>query len=139
MEVVDGLAAVVAGVDDQAVAVGEAVGAGEVCRYGGEMAEEGGVFFRDVGERGEVLFGDDEEVGGGLRVDVGEGEGVVVFVEALGGDGAGDDLAEEAVGVGCLGHAAILMPGLGVLKRVTPSSAIGGSGDWLHSLGMSVQ
>jgi hypothetical protein len=34
-------------------------------------------------------------------------------MEALGGDGAGDDLAEEAVGVGgCLGHAEILSPGV---------------------------
>jgi hypothetical protein len=41
-------------------------------------------------------------------------------MEALGGDGAGDDLAEEAVGVGgCLGHAEILSPGvaLGRLRR----------------------
>ncbi len=120
MEVVDGLAAVVAGVDDQAVPVGEAVCAGEVGGYGGEVAEERGVFLGDVGERGEVLLGDDKEVGGGLGVDVGKGDGLVVFMEALGGDGAGDDLAEEAVGVGgCLGHAEILSPGvaLGRLRR----------------------
>ncbi len=36
-------------------------------------------------------------MGGRLGVDVGEGEGVFVLIDALGGDVAGDDLAEEAI------------------------------------------
>jgi len=121
VEVVDGLAAIVAGVDDQAVAVGEGVGAGEIGGDGGEMAEEGSVVRGGVGERGEVLLGDDEDVSGGLRVDVGEGEGEVVLVEAGGGDGAGDDLAEEAVWIRLrwirLRHAEILSPASGGARR----------------------
>ena len=40
---------------------------------------------------------------GSLRVDVFEGEDVVVFVNFLGGDFAGDDAAEETVGIGHFG------------------------------------
>jgi hypothetical protein len=47
-----------------------------------------------------MFFGDDEDVGGGLRVDVFEGEDVVVFVDFFGGDFATEDAAEEAVGIG---------------------------------------
>jgi hypothetical protein len=97
VEVIDGLSAVGAGVDDEAVAVGEMLVAGDLGGGGEEVAEEGRVGGGGVGGRGDVLFGNDEDVGGGLRVDVGEGEGEVVFVEAGDGDGGGGDLAEEAV------------------------------------------
>jgi hypothetical protein len=39
-------------------------------------------------------------VGGGLRVDVFEGDDLVVFVDFFGGDFATEDAAEEAVGIG---------------------------------------
>ena len=97
VEVFDGLAAVGAGVDDEAVALGEVLLAGD---FGGglqELAEERGVGGFAVGHGGDVVFGDDEDVSGGLGVDVREGEGLVVFVEAGYGDGAGGDFAEEAV------------------------------------------
>ena len=96
MEVVDGLAAVGAGVDDQAVTVGEVLGAGDFAGGVEELAEDGGIVLCGVGMRGEVVLGDDEDVRGGLGVDVREGEGVLVFVEAGDGDFAGDDFAEEA-------------------------------------------
>ncbi len=100
MEVVDGLATVVASVDDEAVAAVEMVGAGEIGGFGEEGAEEDGVVRDGVGEGSDVASGDEEEVGGGLGVDVGEGEEIGGFVDALRGDGSGDDFAEEAVGVG---------------------------------------
>jgi len=96
VEVVDGLAAIGAGVDDQAVAVGEVLGAGDFAGGVEELAEDAGVVLGGVGVRGEVVLGDDEDVRGGLGVDVREGEGVLVFVEAGDGDFAGDDFAEEA-------------------------------------------
>ena len=96
MEVVDGLAAVGAGVDDETVAFGEVLGAGDFAGGVEELAEDAGVVLRGVGVRGEVVLGDDEDVRRGLGVDVREGEGVLVFVEAGDGDFAGDDFAEEA-------------------------------------------
>ena len=96
VEVVDGLAAVGAGVEHQAVAVGEVLGAGDFAGGVEELAEAGGIVLCGVGVRGEVVFGDDEDVCGRLGVDVWEGEGVLVLVEAGNGDFAGDDFAEEA-------------------------------------------
>ena len=95
VEVVDGLAAVGAGVDDEAVAVGEVLGAGDFADGVEEMAEERFVILRRMGMRGEVVLGDDEDVGGSLRVEVREGESLLVFVDAGGGDFSRDDLAEE--------------------------------------------
>lgn len=96
VEVLHGLAAILAGVGYDAVSAGEcAVGK----RGGGvgEVAEhlDGGLL--DIGE---VLPGDDEQMGGGLRVDVGEGDAFVVFVDGLDGDLAGGDFAEKAVWIG---------------------------------------
>jgi len=103
VEVFDGLAAVVAGVNDYSVASGVfgQAQAGLLGDFGGggeEVAEEGCVVGGGFGQRGEVLFGDDEDVGGGLGVDVGEGEDLVVFVEPGYWDGVGDDFAEQAHG-----------------------------------------
>ena len=100
VEVGDGLAAVVAGVDDDAEAVGEHA-LGERGRFFEEMAEEFGGCFGDVGV---VLLGNEQQVGGGLRVDVGEGDGVVVLVDGFDGDGVVGDLAEETVRHGGFGH-----------------------------------
>ncbi len=93
---VDSLAAVGAGVDGYAIALGEAFGFGDLGCGPEEMAEELAVVSVGFGEGDNVLAGGDEDVDGGLRVDVGEGVALVVFVDRGGGDGAVDDLAEEA-------------------------------------------
>jgi hypothetical protein len=95
VEVVDGLAAVGAGVDDEAVAVGEVLLASDFCGDVEEVAEHGGVVLHGVGVGGEVVFGDDEDVDRGLGVDVGKGEDLVVFVDGLYGDFPVRDFAEE--------------------------------------------
>ena len=93
VEVMDGLPSVITGVEDQAIAFWE-FALGQSRGFFEEMAEELGGSFGGVGE---VLFGDEEPVGGSLRVDIGEGEGVVVFVDSLDRDLVLGDLAEEAV------------------------------------------
>ena len=96
VKMIDGLAAVGAGVDDHAIAVGEAFG---TCDFGcgpEEMAEEFFVVGVGFGEGDDVLAGGDEDVDRGLRMDVGEGVALAVLVDGGGGDGAVDDLAEEA-------------------------------------------
>src|ERR1700676_5270645 len=50
-----------------------------------------------------MFFGDDENVRGGLGVDVFEGEDVVIFVDFFGGDFAAEDAAEKALGIGHFG------------------------------------
>ena len=97
VKVVDGLAAVGAGVDDDAETVVEML---LLCNFRcsvEQLAEEFGFAGRGVREGAEVLFGDDQNMHGGLRIDVREGEHVVVLKEARDGDCAGGDFAEEAV------------------------------------------
>ena len=98
VEVGDGLAAIVAGVDDGAETVLDALLLSDQLGGDKELAEERGVCGRGVGERGMVLLRDQEDVDGCLGVDVREGEDEVVLVEARDGDDAGGDLAEEAIG-----------------------------------------
>ena len=93
MEVVDGLAAVSAGVGYDPIAVGEIA----VAEGGGGFEQVAEDFGGGCGGVGEVLFGNEEQVRGSLGVDVGEGEAEVVFVDGLDGDGAVDNLAEDAV------------------------------------------
>lgn len=97
MEVVDGLTAVRAGVDDQAVAAGEVLLPGDEGRGGEQLAEPWGFGGRGVGERGDVLLRDKENVRRCLGADVWEGQDVLVLIEARDGDCAGGNFAEEAV------------------------------------------
>ena len=97
VEVADGLAAVGACVDDESVARCKLLLLGDLGGGDEELAEQFGLLGGGVGERAEVLLGDDENVRWGLRVDVGEGEQVFVLEEMLDGDGSGGDVAEEAV------------------------------------------
>jgi len=66
---------------------------------GGEMApaDDFGVFRIRFLQSGEMFFGNDENVCGRLRVDVFEGEDVVIFVNFLRRNFAADDAAEEAI------------------------------------------
>ena len=93
----DGLAAVRAGVDDEAVAVTQLLCDGNLSRGCDQTAEHGGVLLEGFFGRGQVLFWNNEKVLRRLWVDVGKGEDNVIFVDAVDGDGAGGNLAEEAV------------------------------------------
>jgi hypothetical protein len=96
MEMVDGLAAVGAGIDHDAVAVSEAFVAGDLRGREQQMSEEFTMVLSGGGGGLDVLAGDDEEVYGRLGIDIGEGVAAVVLVDGRGGDGALDDLAEQA-------------------------------------------
>jgi hypothetical protein len=98
VEVEDGLSGAGAHVEDGAVSLFDVALAGDV--GGGEVAaaDEFGVGGFGLFQSDKMFFGDDEDVGGGLRVDVFEGEDVVVFEYFFGGNFAAEDAAEEAVG-----------------------------------------
>jgi len=97
VQVVDGLATIGAGVDNQAVAFGKILGTGDLSGGGDQMAEHGGILGRGMGQRGEVLFGDDQNVHRCLRIDVRKREDVAILIEALDGDGARGDFAEQTI------------------------------------------
>ena len=104
VQVGDGLAAVRAGVDNEAVAVAQVLGGRDLSCRGDELAEHGRVLREGLFGGGEVLFWDDQEMLRGLWVDVGKGEDEVILVDAIDGDGSGGNLTEDAVGRGFRGH-----------------------------------
>src|ERR1700738_3952236 len=119
VKVEDGLSGAGADVEDGTVslldvALGGDVGGSEVA-----AADEFGVGGLGLFQTGKMFFGDDENVRGGLRVDVFEGEDVLVLVDLLGGDFAAEDTAEEAVG-GSVSH--------GLLSFYRMASGVKGTG-----------
>lgn len=92
---IHGLPAVIACIDHRAVAVGESFFSGDLLSFDQEVAEEGVVLGGGVCEFRDVLFGDDQDVGGRLGGDVPEGEAEIVFVDDVGGDFFAEDFAEE--------------------------------------------
>ena len=95
---VDGLAAVGSGIHDKPVALVEILLSGDL-RCGGEQVPEqlcilGGC----VRERSKVLLGNDQDVDRRLRVDVGEGNDLLVLEETGDRDRSRGDLAEKAIG-----------------------------------------
>jgi hypothetical protein len=94
VKVIDGLAAIFAGVDDDAVAFGKALVAGDLRGGLEKMAEEFAVLSAGVVERCEMFSGDDENVDGRLRMNVGEGVAELVLVDGGGWNGALSDFAE---------------------------------------------
>jgi hypothetical protein len=103
VEVEDGLSGAGADVEDGAVSLFDIALAGD--EGGGEVAaaDEFGVGGLGLFQSGKMLFGDDENVSGSLRVDVFEGENVVVLVNFSGGNFSAEDAAKEAAG-GSVGH-----------------------------------
>lgn len=107
MEVEDRLAGAGADVEDGAVALLDVALAGDV--GGGEVAaaDDFGVGGLGFFQSGKMFLGNDEDVCGGLWVDVFEGEDVVVLVNFLGGNFAADHAAEEAAG-GSVWHGVVV-------------------------------
>ena len=96
MEVGDAFAGVGAVVDDEAVAgFVEALLFGDVAGGEEELAEELTVAFAGGADAGDDALRDDEDVDGGLRVDVADGEDLFVVAHDVGGDLAGGDAFEE--------------------------------------------
>lgn len=120
MEVGDGFAAVAAIVDDDPVTGIEVL---VRCHLSGdeeEVTEQLLVFGGCLLEAWERFDGDNEEVSGGLGIDIFNGEGAVVLIEDFGRDLAGVNFLEEGTGVGGIGHKAVGGMGITYLPRGHP-------------------
>ena len=97
VKVEDGLSGTGADVEHGAVSVFDVALASDM--GGGEMAlsDDFGVFGLRLFQSGKMFFGNDEDMRGGLGIDVFEGEDVGVLVNLFGGNFSGNDFAEEAV------------------------------------------
>lgn len=95
MEVGHAFSAVAAVVDDDPEATGKSL---FLCQGGGceeQVSEDALVLRAGFPDAREGLAGNDEDMHRGLRVDVADGEGRIVFVEDFGGDFAGEDFFKE--------------------------------------------
>jgi hypothetical protein len=96
VEMVYRLAAVFACVDYYAIAFREALFASQICGYPQQVAEEGGMFFARFGQRNEMFTGRNQEMYGGLGVNIGEGITAVVLIFGIRRYASLNDLAEKA-------------------------------------------
>lgn len=100
MDVVHCLSAVFAGVDHSAIAPRQSFGSRNLGGCPMKVADQGAVLLAIMGNGRDVLFRNDEDVYGRLRIDVGEGVALVVLVDGFGRDTSIDDPAEEAAHFG---------------------------------------
>ena len=101
MEMWNGLAAVGAVVDDQAIpGLVELELAGDLLGGGKQMAEDRVMFRGDSRVAGVVMFGNEQDMDGGLGGDIAEGENVIILVDDFGFDLAVDDPFEDRFGHG---------------------------------------
>ena len=89
-------------VDHDAKAVGEVEFLRDPTRGGEEMAEQRFVAGRGFADARDQFLRNDQQVHGGLRLDVVEDDAVFVLVLDLGGDFAIDDFLEDRLGHGLL-------------------------------------
>jgi hypothetical protein len=97
VQVIYGLAAVLPGVDDETIAVVQLLLSRNLASQVQQVAEHRSVLRQSMCVRRDVLLRNDQYMHRSLRVDIRERERVLVLTQALGGNGTGDDLAEEAV------------------------------------------
>ena len=91
---IDGLAAVRTGIDDQPVALIEILLSGDLRGGGEQMTEQPCILGGRVRERCEVLLRNDQDVDRRLRMDVREGDDLLVLEETGDRDCSGGDLAK---------------------------------------------
>jgi hypothetical protein len=95
-----GLSPIAAGVDDGAIAVGESELLGDRLHFNHQVPHEGMIGGGDFRQAGNGLFGDQEDMGGGLGVDVPEGKAQIIFINNVSGDFPADDLGKQGVAHG---------------------------------------
>lgn len=95
MQVRNFLAAGFATVDDHVVSVMQTFFGGDFRECQDAVADDRFVFFFQVRQRNDFLFGDHQDMDRRFRLDVTKGHADVVFVNDVGGDFAFDDFAKD--------------------------------------------
>jgi hypothetical protein len=94
MQVVHGLSAILAGVDDDAITAVELPAASQSCCGGQEVAQQGGVLGCGLGLRDDVLFRNNQEMNGSLWIDIRKTDAEFIFVNSVRRNLSFDDFAE---------------------------------------------
>jgi len=100
VDMVDGLAAVFAGVDHGAIALRQSVGTGNFGSCPMKVADQRVVLLARMGNRRNVFAWNDQDVHGRLWIDVAKGIALVVLIDGFGRDASFDNPAEEAAHCG---------------------------------------
>ena len=98
MYVEDGLAGAGANVVDRPVSTFDSAFAGQLCRHQLHVAQQLSIRVLSLIQSHDMLFGNNQDVCGRLRLDVLEGKCFVIFVDFFRWDFPGNDLAEKAIG-----------------------------------------
>jgi hypothetical protein len=96
MNMVYGLATILSRIDHGAIAFLQSFRAGNLCRGPMQMANQGIVLFPGMGDGSYVFAGNNEDVDGGLRMDVGERIALFILIDSFGWNASIDDLAKYA-------------------------------------------
>ena len=97
MEMVHRLAAILSGVDDHAIASIQLLPSRNLCCHSHEVPQQRSVLGQRLRLRRDVLFGNNQQVRRRLRIDIGKTDAEFILMHSIGGDGSGDDFAEQAV------------------------------------------
>jgi len=96
MKMLDRLAAVFTGVDHYTIALFKALLLGDLRCRPEKMAQQRTIAMQAIGHGAKVVPGNNQHMHRSLRVDIGEGVALIVFIDGGGWDAPIDDLAEEA-------------------------------------------
>ena len=94
VQVMDGLATLIARVDDDAVALVEPLVAREVGSGGHQVAQQRLVLRERLRLGCDVLFGDEEQMCRGLRIDIREADAPLIFIDTVGRNRTFNNLAK---------------------------------------------
>ncbi len=97
MQMVHRLAAIVPGIHDDPVPILQPLFAGDLGRGRHQMTHQCSIFHQRLRSGTNMLLRNNKQVGGRLRINVGEANAEFVFVHTVSRNGSGDDLAEQAV------------------------------------------
>ncbi len=97
VEMIDGLAAVLACVDHNSIALAKLLQTGNLCCGPQQVTEQGLLVFTHLIERADVFARHDQHVHRRFRADVGKGISKVVLIDRGRRNLSCDDLAEEAI------------------------------------------
>jgi hypothetical protein len=94
---IHGLSAIFACVDYDSITVGESLLFGDLFDGEKEMSQEGVICGFGISKFGDRLFGDDQDMNGGLWVYVVKGKTEIVFVDDIGRNFFANDFAENRI------------------------------------------
>jgi hypothetical protein len=98
MQMMDRLSAIVARIHNDPVASIKVQGTRNICRSRHQQAQQRSILSNALCQRGNMLFGNDQQMRRSLRVDVRKYDAALILVDSVGWDGARDDLAKQAIG-----------------------------------------